>query len=492
MAITTNSNNEIGGKITQALNAGSGVDIHNLAKTLAEAETMPRINTVTEKKAESTVAISGYGVLKASVSSLKTSFEALKNADTFFNRSVYSQQTNRIEAVMVSQAAASAGTHRIKINALARAEQSVLRRYTGSGSGVEDFTSLTQQLNGGSTINFTIVVNGTTTSLNNVTDTPQGIIDAVNANSAATGVKARALNITGSGSTLRIVLDGKTGASNAFTFNGHQTADTNNQLALTQTRSAQNLDVELNGLDNVLRDNNSPTDIIDGVQLNCKVAGDSYTNIVVSEDSSSLETKLNSMVESYNQFVTLSNYLTGETDEDDELAGSLVAEKSTVNLIKNRIRGIIGQTSATASNGLSTLRDLGIQTKLGGEISLNATTYAAVVKDKLSDINTMLTANLTGQDKSDTRDHGLALDITTVLDKITNDQGTIKTKETNVTAEVARYEEELLDLQERLETIKARYLRQFVAMESLVQRNKSTGEYLTGQFKAMENMYSSN
>ena len=491
MAITTNNNNEIGGKITQALGAGSGVDIHNLATTLAETETMPRINSVTEKKAESTVAISGYGVLKASVSSLKTSFEALKNTDTFFNRSVYSQQTNRVEAVMVSQAAAAAGTHRVKVNALARAEQSVLSRYTGSGSGVEDFSSLTQQLNGGSTINFTIVVNGTTTNLNNVTDTPQGIIDAVNANSAATGVKARALSIAGSGTSFRIVLDGKTGADNAFTFNGHQTANTNNQLSLTQTRSAQNLDVELNGLDNVLRDNNSPTDIIDGVQLNFKVAGDSYTNIVVSEDSSSLETKLNSMVESYNQFITLSNYLTGEKDEDDELAGSLVAEKGTVNLIRNRIRGVISQTSESASNGVSTLRDLGIQTKLGGQISLDATTYAAVVKDKLSDVNTMLTANLTGQDKSDTRDHGLALDITTVLDNITNDEGTIKTKETNVTADVARYEKELTDLQERLETIKQRYLRQFVAMESLVQRNKSTGEYLTGQFKAMENMYSS-
>ena len=141
MAITTNNNSEIGGKITQALGAGSGVDIHNLAKTLAETETMPRINAVTEQKAESTVAISGYAVLKASVSSLKTSFEALKNADTFFNRSVYSQQTNRVEAVMVSQAAAAAGTHRVKVNALARAEQSVLSRYTGSGSGVEDFSS---------------------------------------------------------------------------------------------------------------------------------------------------------------------------------------------------------------------------------------------------------------------------------------------------------------------------------------------------------------
>ena len=108
MAITTNNNSEIGGKITQALGAGSGVDIHNLAKTLAETETLPRINSVTDKKAESTVAISGYGVLKAGVSSLKTSFEALKNADTFLNRTVFSQQTNRVEAVMVSQAAATA------------------------------------------------------------------------------------------------------------------------------------------------------------------------------------------------------------------------------------------------------------------------------------------------------------------------------------------------------------------------------------------------
>ena len=33
MAINTN-NSEIGGKITQALSAGSGVDIHDLAKTL--------------------------------------------------------------------------------------------------------------------------------------------------------------------------------------------------------------------------------------------------------------------------------------------------------------------------------------------------------------------------------------------------------------------------------------------------------------------------
>jgi hypothetical protein len=63
-------------------------------------------------------------------------------------------------------------------------------------------------------------------------------------------------------------------------------------------------------------------------------------------------------------------------------------------------------------------------------------------------------------------------------------------KETSTAAAVTSYETQLLDLNERLETIKSRYLSQFVAMESLVQRSKNTGEYLSGQFKAMENMYS--
>ena len=247
----------------------------------------------------------------------------------------------------------------------------------------------------------------------------------------------------------------------------------------------------LNGLDNVLRDNNSPSDVIEGVQLNIKVAGDNTTNIIVSEDTTTLQTKLNTFIGSYNDFVRVAEYLTGKSDEDDEIAGSLAREKGTVNLIKNRIRSIIGQTSESASNNISTLRDIGIQTALGGEISLNTTTYASVIKSKFSDVRTMLTGDLNDQDASDTlRDHGLALDISTVLDGLVNDQGAIKAKETSTTAAVASYETQLLDLNERLETIKSRYLSQFVAMESLVQRSKNTGEYLSGQFKAMESMYS--
>ena len=490
MAITTNNNNEIGGKITQALGAGSGVDIHNLATTLAETETMPRINSVTEKKAESTVAISGYGVLKSSVSSLKTSFEKLKNPGSLMDKTVSTSHSTRLEANITTAANAQPGTHIIQVIELAKPQQNRVR---DNGS---NFTALDQSLSGS---NFTITikvphdaVSGTDVVVSD--RTPQGIINAVNSVTSTTGVSARALSTSTGSANFGIFLTGKTGVNNSFDF----TSTLSGSDALSgggyanKTQSAVDLNVTLNGQANVKKDNNTPKDLIEGLDLDFKREGSgTELTVTVSQSTQALEDNLNAMIDSYNNFINLSSYLTGEKSEDDELAGSLAGEKGTVNLIKNRVRGIIGQTSESASNGLSTLRDLGITTKLGGEIALNATTYAAAVKDKLSDIQTMLTNNLTDQDKSDTRNHGLALDITTVLDNITNDQGTITTKETNVTADVARYEEELIDLQERLETIKQRYLRQFVAMESLVQRNKSTGEYLTGQFKAMENMYSS-
>ena len=95
-----------------------------------------------------------------------------------------------------------------------------------------------------------------------------------------------------------------------------------------KTRGAQDLIVELNGRADVRRQTNSPTDLVPGVQTTFKRVGSGTTiNIVVSEDTTALETKLNSMVDAYNQFITVSNYLTGDKVEDDEIAGSLGAEK---------------------------------------------------------------------------------------------------------------------------------------------------------------------
>ena len=100
----------------------------------------------------------------------------------------------------------------------------------------------------------------------------------------------------------------------------------------------------------------------------------------------------------------------------------------------------------------------------------------------------MLTNNLTDQDKSDSRNHGLALDITNMLDNITNDQGTITTKETNVTADVARYEKEFARAIRDNKTA----LSETVCGDGIISAEEQEHWGVFNRpIKAMENMYSS-
>ena len=485
--MTDVNTNNVGTKITQALKTGSGVDIYDLATTLAEAESLPKINTVTAKKEESKTSLSGYGVLKASVASLKTSFDALKDRDTLLSKGVEVDREDRARAKLISQTAAIPGTYGIKVVSMARPQ---LNEVKDNGSS---FTSLDQSL-AGSNYTITIKVPRNAASGTDVvvsTHTPQGIIDAVNSITSTTGVSARALNPASTGTTFSIFLEGKTGAANSFDF--ASTLSGASELTGgawgSKERSATDLRLTLNERENIYRQTNSPSDVIPGVLTTFVRTGSGTTiNFVVNEDASALETSINSMIESYNDFVNISDYLIGDKDEEDELAGSLSGDKNTVSLIRSRMRSAINMTSSTASNGYSTLRNIGIGSKLSGELTLNKTTYSAAVKSNFSDIRTMLTADTNDQVASDVRDKGLAMDVGIIIDAMVSDTGTLKVKETNATENISRYEEELLDLQDQLENIKARYLRQFAAMESIVQRSKNTGEYLTNQFKAMQNM----
>ena len=102
----------------------------------------------------------------------------------------------------------------------------------------------------------------------------------------------------------------------------------------------------------------------------------------------------------------------------------------------------------------------------------------------------MLTGDTNDQGTGSVVNKGLALQSSTILNTMISTTGAITTGKANAEKSVTRYTAELLQLQERLESSKKRYLAQFAAMEGLVQKSKNTQDYLTSQFKAMESMYS--
>ena len=174
------SKGEIGSKITQALKAGSGVNINELATSLADAESMAGINAVTKKKEISEVAVSGYAVLKASVLSLQNSFKALEDKDGLLTHSVASSSEGMIEAEITSQSSAKAGTSRIRVLFVARPEVTEVTANNGSSSDLLLFNSATATISGLDKVYLT-VKGGTEVQVNVLTPTPKGIVDAINA-----------------------------------------------------------------------------------------------------------------------------------------------------------------------------------------------------------------------------------------------------------------------------------------------------------------------
>ena len=81
------------------------------------------------------------------------------------------------------------------------------------------------------------------------------------------------------------------------------------------------------------------------------------------------------------------------------------------------------------------------------------------------------------------------MDASLELDSLVGSSGSITRQSSSAQDKVDEYAEQLLELEQKLLNLQQKYIKQFAAMESLVQRSKDTQTYLEGQFESMSNMY---
>ena len=80
---------------------------------------------------------------------------------------------------------------------------------------------------------------------------------------------------------------------------------------------------------------------------------------------------------------------------------------------------------------------------------------------------------------------GFAGTFSSLIDNFLKSNGLIKTRETNIAKDVSKVKTDLVAVDKRSESYRARLQAQFSAMESIVRSLKSTGTFLTGAFKAL-------
>ncbi|MFL2838289.1 MAG: flagellar filament capping protein FliD [Pseudohongiellaceae bacterium] len=283
-----------------------------------------------------------------------------------------------------------------------------------------------------------------------------------------------------------ISVSGETGVKNQFSMSS--TPDLGFSTGSNVLSSAQNAILSVNGVGSINRASNSFSDVISGVSI--VLSGTSAATIEVVENLSSLRDSLDEFVSSVNDFNKELDEMADPDDTESAFGGSLANDSSFVSLIRKQVKALVDKESATASGSMSSFRDLGMSFKLSGDIEIDETKYTNAVTNNLSNVREMLTGNTDSQSRYDSSDKGLALESRITLLGLIETDGILANRETNAGSTLESQKEALAELEERMSNAYERYIKQFAAMESIVQRSKSTGDYLEGQFKAMENMYS--
>ena len=577
--------------IIGALGAGSGVDVKSLAQSLVDVEKMPRESAINTKIDNQERRIAGYSALMLSLETVKTAFQKLNDLSDFNAGTVSNSQPTALSAVTTS--AAVPGRHTVEVQQLAASQRDASNA----------FASTTTSLNSGSafSIQLTLDANDGTpqvqSSIRVATDTPQGIVDAIN--DADQGVTAQLIDTGDETTPYKIVLTGPIGAEGAFSYStddasGTARADTltfqaatadgtisvggvsievtagqtatevaeavraglatdafitgvtgrsittggtdgtltlqwaasdgadpsltssdtdttGATVAVTATPTAFVAGANLDGtvdLDNanlttaadaivvidglsVTRSANAVDDIIPGVYIDLLATNlNSPADIRITRDTATIKESLQAAVTAYNDAISDMGILTGERtdDEADIYSGSLRGD-STVRRIKSELREMFVGDSSTAGTSLTAFRDLGLDIDRTGVMSLDETALDAALTDNFDDVVTLFSANTNSQTEWGTANRGIAGDAIKRINDLISSRGTIMTQSEGSQQRIDDYQEKLEALNTRMESLLARYTKQFGIMETMVGQSNAMRDSLKSTFEGMMAMY---
>ena len=110
--------------IINTLGAGSGIDVNNLAKSLVEAEKIPKKERLDAKITQTEAKITGYGVIKFALSELKNSLGKLNDASDFSAIVPANTQTTAFAVTTTNTANANSNS-----NSYSNWRQSCIRKF---------------------------------------------------------------------------------------------------------------------------------------------------------------------------------------------------------------------------------------------------------------------------------------------------------------------------------------------------------------------------
>ena len=482
--------------ITNALGAGSGVDIKELVTSLVDAQYAGKTARLTKQTEAITTQISGVATIKSGITGFASALSSLVKGGSLAT-SPTSSNPAIVTATALSGAKLAGLSSTIEVKQLAQSQvaTSAIRQDTIASVGLGSFTLTfgTAEVTGGVMSKFTAGAPDAPGTIAPV------VIPITSGNSGLSGI-ARAINAAGAGVVATVLTDadgsrlsikGPTGEAKAFTLTATEDAaapglsslnigpaPTDGTAAPTTTIGsiAQDSLVAVDGTP-LKRSGNSITDLVPGVKLDLVSASlGTKVTLGTSAPTTALSQAVNDFAETYNQLAAMLK------EQTDPVSGALRTDSAAIALQRS-LRGLTLTPLVTSgtTGAPTTLAEIGLQTNRDGTLSVNAATLTSALMKYPDAVEAMFA------DGKGATGKGLSAALSAISDAAINSTTGLGASSVRYTKSQADLADDQADLTKAETNMTTRLTAQFAAMDARVAAYQSTLTFLTQQIDAWNN-----
>lgn len=438
----------------RSLGAGSGLDLDSLVQRLVAAERQPTETRLARNEARFQSQLSAMGTIKGALSALRDASQSLGTGSGLNARTVTSSNPELFTGT--AAAGMAPGNFSVEVVSLASANKVATEPVAAPSTQV-----------GSGTLTLSVGDQSFSVTLEEGAGSLAAIRDAINRSSDNKSVSAAIINEDGGS---RLVLTGReTGADNSIAI---ATSGGDGGLAslttMTELQAASDAVVKVDTF-TFSSASNRVDGIIEGLTLNLVSAEPGKVETVtVGEDRSAAIAKVRGLVERLNAFSAATARVASYNAETGE-AGPLLGD-STLRGINGRVQQILGTQVGAAGSAFNSLPTLGITTNEAGRLELDE----GALNRALNERPDVLTTVLGGE-------RGIATLLGNYLGDVVGSNSLIATREQGLKTSIAAIDVQREALDRRIESVEARFISQFSALDGLVAQLSQTGDFLQQQ-----------
>ena len=253
-----------------------------------------------------------------------------------------------------------------------------------------------------------------------------------------------------------------------------------NRSYQNELQTAEDANIDINGITGITSSTNTFSEAVEGVTFNISTDAeiDSTATISVEKDTGKAADAVQAFVDQYNSVMS---FLDGKTDYDEETEkGAVLQGDSTAMRLQTRLRSLVS-SKIKDTGDFKTLTSVGIEIDRDGVMSFDKSKFTEALDQSSEEVMSIFN----GENGSDGFD-GMAVRMDSYLDQLMqSNTGLIPRRLDFYDTRIDSLNDDIEDVERKVEMTRARYVEQFAAMESAISEMNQQMSWMQSQISSL-------